>query len=185
MNFGNAELSNSSNQSVALRSPDPRLQNFGSRGTAVPLCWPGFNTPVTKGRHICAQSESKRSANSLGVVPVGPCICCLSFPSRRRRPGYCCPYRCIFTMLREQPHLGHSVVSSLQACHHAGHIVSVLSNTPGPITKSSFIVEHELGQESKTPQENHQRALREKKTVSLDSMFCFAVTMARCRRSCW
>ncbi len=50
--------------------------------------WSGSNTPLMQGRHICAQSESERAANFPGVVPVGPCMCCLSFTSRHRRPGY-------------------------------------------------------------------------------------------------
>ncbi len=62
-------------------------------------------------------------------------------------------------MLREQQSLGHSVVSSLMARHHASHIAS---DTPGPVTKYSLIVKRELGQGSRTPQENHQRALRGK-----------------------
>jgi hypothetical protein len=37
-------------------------------------------------RHIRAQSKSERAASSPGVVPVGPCMCFLSFLSRRRRP---------------------------------------------------------------------------------------------------
>ncbi len=124
------------------------------------LVWYGSNTPVMQGWHIRAQSKSERAASFPGVVPVGPCMCCLSFSSRRRRPGYCCPYT--FTgfvaMLRERPHLGHSVVSPLWACHHASHIAS---DSPGPVSKSSFVVEHELRQESRSPQENHQRALGE------------------------
>ncbi len=47
--------------------------------------WSGSNTPVMQERHICAQSKSERAASSPGVVPVGPCTCCLSFPFRRRR----------------------------------------------------------------------------------------------------
>ncbi len=77
------------------------------------LVWSGSNTPVIQGRHIRAQSESESAASSPGVVPVGPCMCCLSFPSRRRRPGYRCPHTCIVTMPRERPHLGHSIVSPL------------------------------------------------------------------------
>jgi hypothetical protein len=50
-------------------------------------------------RHICAQSESERAASSPGVLPVGPCMYCLSFPSRSRRPGYRYPYTCIVTVL--------------------------------------------------------------------------------------
>ncbi len=73
------------------------------------------NTPVMQGRHICAQlrkakGESERAASSPGVVPVGPCMCCLSFPSRRRTPGYRCLYTCTVTMPRERQHLGHSAV---------------------------------------------------------------------------
>jgi hypothetical protein len=112
------------------------------------LVWSGSNTPVMQGRHICAQSESERAASFPGVVPVGPCRCCLSTPSRRRRPGYRCPYTCIVTMLRERPHLGKSIVSSLLDRHHASHIAS---GSPGPVIESSFIVEHELGQGSRTP----------------------------------
>ena len=139
------------------------------------LVWSGSNIPVMQGRHIRAQSESERAASSPGVVPVGPCMCCLSFPSRRRRPGYRCPFTCFFSMLRERPHLCHSIVSSLYARHHASHIAS---DSPGPVAKSSFIVEHELGQGSRTHQENHQCALRGKNS-KYDSMFCFAVTMSR------
>ncbi len=75
--------------------------------------WSGSNTPVIQGRHIRAQSESERAASSPGAVPVGPRMSCLSFLSRRRRPGYCCPYTCIVTMLCERPHLGHSIISPL------------------------------------------------------------------------
>ncbi len=116
----------------------------------------GYFTPVMQGRHICAQSESKRAACSPGVVPVGQCMCCLLFPSRRRRPGHCCPHKCIVTVLRERPHLGHSIVMSLWARHHASRIAS---GSSGPVTKSSFIGEHELGQGSISPQKNYQRAL--------------------------
>jgi hypothetical protein len=53
------------------------------------LVWSGSSTPLMQGRHICPQSESERAASFPGVVPVGPCVCRLSFLSRRRRPGYC------------------------------------------------------------------------------------------------
>ncbi len=122
--------------------------------------WSGSNTPVIQGRHICAQIESERAACSPGVVPIRPCMCCLSFPSRRRRPGYRCPYISIDAAHRGRPQLGLFIVSPLKACHHASHIAS---DSPGPVTKYSFIVEHELGQGSRAPQENHQRALRENK----------------------
>ncbi len=56
------------------------------------------------------------------------------------------PCTCNVTMHCEQPHLGHSIVSPLQARHHAGNIGS---DTPGPVTNSSFIVEHEVRQRSR------------------------------------
>jgi hypothetical protein len=66
--------------------------------------WSGSNTPVIQGRqHIRAQSESERAAISPGVVPAGPCMCCLSFPPLRRRPGYCFPHACIVAVYRERP----------------------------------------------------------------------------------
>ncbi len=46
------------------------------------LVWAGSKTPVMQGRNICAQSKSERAASSPGVVPVGPCMFCLSFLSR-------------------------------------------------------------------------------------------------------
>ena len=95
----------------------PGLRYFdvsaASKASPLRLVWSGSNTPVMQGRHICAQSESERAASSSGVVPVGPCMCCFSFPPRRRRPGYRCPYTYIAAVLREQPLLGHSIVSSL------------------------------------------------------------------------
>ena len=108
--------------------------------------WCGSNNRVmqgSEGRHICAQCESERTASSPGVEPVGPCMCCLSFSSRRRRQGHSGPYTCIFRLLHERPHLGHSIILSLLWAHrHAGNNSC---DTPGLVTKSSSVVELESG----------------------------------------
>ncbi len=58
-----------------------------------------------------------------GLFPrrrAGWAVHVLSFvSSRRRRPGYRCPYTCIFTMLRER--LRRVDITSH---HYAGHIAS-------------------------------------------------------------
>ncbi len=50
--------------------------------------WSDLNSPVMQGKNICAQTESERVASSLVIMPVGPCMCCLSILSRHRRPGH-------------------------------------------------------------------------------------------------
>ncbi len=144
------------------------------------LVWSGYNTPVMPERHICVHSESERATSSPGVVLVGPCMCCLLFPSCRQRPGYCCPYTCIVTVLRERPYLGHSVVSSLLDRHHSSHIAS---DTPGFVENNPSSLNTSCGKGAELLRST-TKVLFGKTNIKNDSLFCFAVTMSRWRQSC-
>jgi hypothetical protein len=70
------------------------------------------------------------------------------------------PYTCIIKCFVNDHTLATQSCPSLNASHHSSQISC---DIPGPVTKSPFVVEHELGHGSRAPQENYQqRALREK-----------------------
>jgi hypothetical protein len=128
----------------------------------------GFNTPVIEGKHICSQSKSERAASSPGVVPVGPCMCCRSFLSRRRRPGHRRPFTCIFSVMSDIH--GHSFLISLYDRHHAGRIAS---DTSSPITDLPSFADTSRNKGAELLRRNDQRVLRGKTLMRLDVLVCW------------